>query len=128
MISMKKMMFYLILAILLFAIYGAANLSIIDFQKQNVCPKLLSIPACYIVLVCFILVLIAHLWTSSARSSLFYYSILSVPFLMALQGTITELSGTVICPRTSGGTPMCYLSLALCFTLLILKIIESRIL
>lgn len=50
-----------------------------------------------------------------------YFGFMAIPFLLALKGTVTELSGTVICPRTAGGTPMCYLSLGFCTLLLALK-------
>lgn len=122
---MKQFIFFLILAILLFAIYGAVNLSLVELEKQNICPRLLGIPACYIVLGAFLLVLVSHVWLPSPKQ-MAYYSFLSIPFLLALGGTLTELSGTVVCPRTPGGTPMCYISLGLCLTLMVLKFVELK--
>jgi len=43
-----------------------------------------------------------------------------------MSGTLTELSGMEICPRTSVGTPMCYISLGICLSLLFLKFMETR--
>ncbi len=123
---MKQIIFYVILAILLFAIYGAVNLSIVEFKKQGVCPKVFSVPACYIVLGAFLLVLLSHVLPGSSKN-IAYYIFLSIPFLLALGGTLTELSGKVICPRTPGGTPMCYISLGICITLIVLKIVENKI-
>ncbi len=123
---MKQLLYFLIIGILLFSIYGSFNLSMVDFQKKNVCPKILGIPACYIVLLFFSLALGSHLFKGSLGKDLWYYGLMAVPFLLALSGTLTELSGKVVCPRTPGGTPMCYISLGICTTLIILKFLESR--
>lgn len=123
---MKQILFFVIIGILLFSIYGSFNLSMVDFQKKNVCPKILGIPACYIVFLFFSLALGSHLFKGSLGNDLWYYGLMAVPFLLALSGTLTELSGKVVCPRTPGGTPMCYISLGICTTLIVLKFLESR--
>ena len=125
---MKQIIFFAIIVILLFSIYGSFNLSMVDFHKKDVCPKVLGIPACYIVFVFFLLAAIVHLmsWGKTNSGMLIYYGLIAVPFLLALGGTLTELSGTVICPRTPGGTPMCFISLGICSTLLLLKIAETK--
>ena len=124
---MKKILFLTIVSLLLFTIYGSTNLSILDFQQKNVCPKVLGIPACYIVLAFFVLTLAGHIFSSYLNKDTLYFLFLAVPLLFALGGTLTELSGKVVCPRTPGGTPMCYISLAMCLTLVVLKLAESRI-
>lgn len=124
---MKLAIFIIIIAILLFSIYGSFNLSMVDFAKKDVCPKVFGIPACYIVCAFFILALAGHAFKGYLGRDLWYYGFVAVPFLLALGGTLTELSGKVICPRTPGGTPMCFISLGICTTLLILKIAETRL-
>ena len=116
---MHHMIYYIIIATLLFAIYGSFHLSKRDYRKKDICPKVLGIPACYIVFVFFVGGLVVHLLLSSEATA--YYALIGIPFLLALSGTVTELSGKVICPRTKGGTPMCYLSLGFCTFLLALK-------
>lgn len=123
---MKQMAFFLIIVILLFSLYGSFNLSLVDFQEKDICPKMLGIPACYIVFVFFLLTLISHIWTRRSPSYLLYYLFLAIPFLMALSGTISELSGKVVCPRTPGGTPMCYISLGICTLLIVIKLVETK--
>jgi len=123
---MKKLIFFVIIAILIFAIYGGIDLSLLDYREKDVCPKLLGIPACYLVLVFFSLTFIFHVFKKHARPNFGYFIFLSFPFLLALSGTISEMSGKVICPRTPGGTPMCYISLGICTALLVLKIVEQR--
>lgn len=117
----------MIIAVILFAIYGAVDLSLVDFREKEVCPKLFNIPACYIVLFFFVLVLLSHLLSKKNVSKLYFYLFLSIPFFMALMGTISELSGEVVCPRTPGGTPMCYISLGLCSSLFLLKVLEQQV-
>jgi len=119
---MKQVLYFIIIGLLLFAIYGAFNLSLTEYQEKSVCPKVIGIPACYIVLVFFILVLTAHLL---GVNKLWYYSFVAFPFLLALGGTISELSGKIVCPRTPGGTPMCFISLGMCVILIFLKALET---
>ena len=112
-------MHYIIIAILLFVIYGSFMLSRKDFRQKDVCPKIIGIPACYIVLILFVGALIVH--ALNFEIPYLYYGFLAVPFLLAFTGTLTELSGKVICPRTPNGTPMCFISLGFCTVLIVLK-------
>ena len=93
-----------------------------DFRKKNVCPKILGVPACYWVFAFFVGALFSHLMNFEMPYSHYtYYGFLAIPFLLALSGTLTEMSGKVICPRTPGGTPMCFISLGFCTLLIALK-------
>ena len=124
---MKNILFLTTLLVLLFVIYGSFNLSLTDFQKKDICPKILGIPACYIVLLLFVLTLLAHVAKGPFTNNWWYYGFLSVPFLLALSGTLSELAGKVVCPRTPGGTPMCFISLGFCTLLFILKFAELKV-
>lgn len=119
----EKAIYIAIIVISFFAINGAVNLSIKDYQQTNICPKLLGIPACYVVLVCFLFILVPHI-KRVYRRNLWYFGVLAIPLLLALSGTLSELSGKVVCPRTAGGIPMCYISLGICLSLLLLKLGE----
>ena len=116
---MKPILYYIIIILLIFVIYSSYRLSRRDFRKKNICPKILGIPACYIVFVFFVATFLSHVIFTSYP--FWYFGYLAIPFLLALAGTITELRGKVICPRTPSGTPMCYLSLGFCFLLIGLK-------
>ena len=117
---MKNIFYVLIISILLFAIYGSADLSMNDWEVGDVCPKILGIPACYIVLACFSAALIGHLIPRSSGNWIFFLFV-GIVTLIASTGTIGELTGTAKCPRTAGGTPMCFISLAICLSLLASK-------
>lgn len=108
---------------LLFAMNGSLQLSLQDWKKKDVCPKMLGIPVCYIVFTFFLGAAICHAFPSGLTNSV-YFALVSVPGLIALSGTVMELMGRIVCPRTSGGVPMCYISLAMCLVLIVTKLLS----
>ena len=114
------MFYWITLIILLFVTYSAFNLSIRDWKKKNVCPKIAGIPACYIVFTCFLIALISHILNTNLTNKIYCIGI-GIPALIALIGSITEISGKTICPKTNSGIPMCYISLAFCVVLIVVK-------
>ena len=123
---MKKIMSILIILIAAFAVYGSFSLSMNDWVTGNVCPKILGIPACYIVFVCFATALISQV-VSVSKSTLIFFIAVGIVTAIATTGTVGELTGTAKCPRTAGGTPMCFISLAICVSLLVSKVILLKI-
>jgi len=123
---MKQLLYWLIILIAGFAIYGTFGLVMNEWRVGNICPEILGIPACYIVLVCFTIALIAHLLPSS-KGKWIYFFFVGIVTLIASTGTIGELTGMAKCPRTAGGTPMCFISLAICLSLLASKIALLKI-
>ena len=117
------MFYWITLIVLLFVTYSAINLSINDWKQKNICPKIMGIPACYIVASCFITALSCHI-INTPTSTLFYFVFIGIPGVIALIGSITELSGKTVCPKTASGIPMCYISLAFCVALIVLKYIS----
>lgn len=117
---MKNIWYVLIILVAGFAIYGSSDLVMNEWEVGNICPKILSIPACYIVLACFSGALVAHLLPIS-NGKYVYFSLIGTVTLIASTGTIGELTGMTKCPRTGGGTPMCFISLGICLSLLTLK-------
>jgi hypothetical protein len=90
------------------ALMAVIPVSYTTLMTNKGCPYLWLIPACYIVTIGYTLILIS-LFTR--KNNLFLMG-WSPVFLLALAGTITELSGVDVCPKASSGTPMCYFSLA----------------
>lgn len=118
---MKFAMYILIILIVGFAIFGTSGLVIEEWNNGGICPKIIGIPACYIVLLCFIGGLLAHLVNINWANKLFFASI-GIVTLIAISGTVGELTGLTKCPKTAGGTPMCFISLGICLSLLFSKI------
>ena len=112
--------YWITLALILFATYGAGSLSLNDWKNKNVCPKIATIPACYIVFVCFVIASVSHIINTAFSIQIFFISI-GIPGLIAFIGSITELTGRTICPKTTSGIPMCYISLGFCVVLAITK-------
>ena len=114
---------YLITGILMLSVFGTGQLSIEHYQQKISCPLVVGLPACYVIGVCFILTLISHFVT---HRKVWYFLFIAIPFLLALSGSILELLGHDVCPKTNSGIPMCFISLFICTTLLILKIYQRR--
>ena len=89
-------------------------------MKKKECPKILGIPACYIVAANFIAASICHL-LNTLISNQIYFAFIVIPALIALVGSITELTGKTVCPKTESGKPMCFYSLAFCIALVVAK-------
>jgi len=115
----------LIIGILAFTIYGTYPLVQKEWVQGDICPKIAGIPACYIVLICFTIALLFHI-LKGKKTNLLYFVAIGINTLFATTGTVGELTGLTECPRTAGGTPMCFISLGICLTLLLLKIINIK--
>ena len=120
---MKRILYWLIVLIAVFAIQGTLQLVMNEWQVGNICPKILGIPACYIVLVCFVGGLVGHLLPHPKGDWIFFFFI-GIVTLIATTGTVGELTEPARCPRTEGGTPMCFISLGICLSLLTSKLTE----
>jgi hypothetical protein len=58
--------------------------------------------------------------------NLIYFVGTGLAFIIAFIASIMQFTGTAKCPETSNGTPMCYYSLLIFFTLISLKIIYLK--
>jgi len=118
-----KVLNWLILLVFIVGIIGASLLVYDEIKTTNVCPKLLGIPACYIILVCFIIPFIVHL--VKGRNSV-YFLFTGIAFTIAFVASILQFTGSGECPKTSNDVPMCYYSLLLFTTLILLKVVVLR--
>ncbi|MFT5421938.1 MAG: hypothetical protein ACI9D5_002704 [Candidatus Endobugula sp.] len=77
------------------------------------CPYVWFIPACYLVSVGYALMLLSLLLR---KNSVFLVGWTPV-FLLALSGSVAEISGINVCPESNSGVPLCYFSLAFSLTI-----------
>lgn len=114
--AIAKILFTILTLILAFATYKSVELSISEIKAPGTCPAIGPVPACYIVLVGYSMAFIGSLLLIfRKRFSLVLFLIgLSIPTLLAVVGTIGQLTGLMECPKTEDNTPMCFLSLAMC--------------
>jgi hypothetical protein len=97
-------------ALALFGVVAAFGISQTQWMGISPCPSIGIVPACYVVLVGYLLMMISAIIPSRI---LFLTGWLPV-FLLAAVGTVSELLSSVpVCPRTESGIPQCYLSLGL---------------
>jgi hypothetical protein len=114
---------WLLVGISAVGVLGVAQISYSQFAGLAQCPQLGMIPACYIVLACYTLILIAAVYRRAMPAWVFWIGWFGV-FATAMSGTALELGGTQTCPRTASGTPTCYFSLAIAIVLALLFIIS----
>lgn len=103
----------------------SAYLVIMETYSPGSCPLILDIPACYPVLVSYILVFVSFFMDKrSARYIIFYLGTLS-GLAVAVWFSAGKASGTRTCPELLG-IPLCYASLALFLIILIFGAVEIR--
>ncbi|MBT2160822.1 hypothetical protein [Zobellia barbeyronii] len=119
----SKTISILITLVFSFGIYGAGGLVNKEYMLKQVCPQILGIPACYIIMACLIIPLIAHLFK---LSNYVYFIGTGIALTIATYGTISQLIGIADCPKTSNGIPMCYISFLIFLTLVVLKWISVK--
>jgi hypothetical protein len=107
-----------------FGIYGAGGLVYKEYMLKQVCPQILGIPACYIIMACLIIPLIVHIFN---LSNTIYFTGTGIALAIAIYGSISQLIGISDCPKTSNDIPMCYISLSIFLTLVVLKWINIKI-
>ena len=110
--------------VLLIGIYGAGGLVLKELESGDGCPKIWSIPACLIILVCLIIPAIAHLLKKWSK---LYFIFTSIAVIIALVASILQLTGNGECPQTDNSIPMCYLSFLIFATLISLKLYQLKI-
>ena len=95
----------------LYVLSGIVPISVEQFMSGGACPLIGPIPACYIVSFAYAAMGIAALIRNKRLIWLFVLGIVPVIGLAA-SGTALELLGNPTCPRSDGGLPLCYFSLA----------------
>lgn len=104
----KKTSFYIALVLSSYALISIIPVSYNTFLNKNPCPIFFNIlPACYIVTIGYLLVVIGLL----IKSTKMFFVGWSPIFLLAISGSTMEVLGNNVCPQNSVGTPLCFYSL-----------------
>ena len=120
---LKQITYYSILVILIIGLFGSGGLVLEEFKTGEGCPKLLHVPMCLVVFICFIIPLVAQLLK---KWNVLYYVFTGLAGSIALVASIMQFTGHAECPKTASGTPMCYYSLVLFSSLILLKIYHLK--
>ena len=106
----------LLIAMVLFGLWGAGNLSYRQYQSGEACPVLGdTVPACYIAFGGYVLIglgLAAYLAMGGAVGSYLFWSGIFIAGGLAALASVLELIKGDVCPVAFGSVPMCYISLA----------------
>lgn len=133
----KRWAGYALTIILIFGCFGAFRVSYSNFIGDH-CPKLFSIPACYIVLISYAsMALAVFLNLKGSRRTMVFMAGWLVATLIALYASVTEYSsGGGVCPSSTFDSlegltlnvtlPLCYASLAILVVVLMLFRIVGR--
>ena len=97
-------------------VLGVGRISIIHWTGEASCPMISSLPACYIILIGYSLIVLSMYPRLQKASVLFLIGWVPV-VMLALTGVVGELTDVLRCPHLENGTPQCFLSSALALTI-----------
>ena len=123
MIYLKKIVQVVLWGLVLFGLYGGLNVSYLNWNNSGSCPYISIVPICYVVTIGYTLAMVGLVYSKR----FLFLTGWGVFALIALLGTAFELNTGLTCPRSSFGTPLCYLSLALSMAIIVLYCITGRI-
>ncbi len=106
----------ILLGLLIVSLYGAISVSYLTVTGIAPCPEVVNIPACFIVTLGYFLMFIATLFNNKKNVKWLFISGWIPVFLLALVGSALELSQGDICPKSSMGIALCYVSLSFAIT------------
>lgn len=117
--NIEKAIFRISTLGLFFAVY----LVVSEMVQPGFCPEFLQIPACYIVLVAFLLVSISCLVRKRLFNMVLFDMGATVGLGLAIWFSINQYLGLKECPKLLE-IPMCYASLIVFLSLWVMKIFE----
>lgn len=120
--TIKKITRFSIYILFIIWIFGSWSLALDEFSEWHICPTLLNIPACYIIFLCFIVLLVLFIF----KKDIYFYTVAFFPISVALYGTISQIFWNIECPKTESWIPMCFISLWLFGSLCLCKYLISR--
>jgi len=107
-------------------LWSSLRLSYLTVTATAPCPSILSIPLCYLAAIGYLSMLASQIPTLGKLKHRLFYPAWAIVFLIAASGSSVELFAGDTCPRTDGGVPMCYISLAFCAAILMFHQFELR--
>lgn len=117
---------FIILGISAVGFWGALNLSIEEWQVAGTCPCI-GIPACYLVMIGYFLILSSCINHNKALFRKLFYAGISIVLGLAAMGSFMQAAGLGECPQNESGFPMCYISLMMSLVILTVFLVNKRI-
>jgi hypothetical protein len=117
---------YALISLSLLGTLAGGSLSIEHLQMGEVCPILGPVPACFVVFVGYVLILVNAVFASKLNLKTLFFLGWNPIFLLAAMGVSLEVFGQDICPPGAMGIPQCFYSLAMALLCLGLFLIMNR--
>ena len=111
--------------LIIVGVWSSLQLSFLTITGTAPCPNVFEVPLCYLAAIGYLSMLASQVSPSKTLRHRLFYPAWSLVFLIATSGTSLEIFVGDACPRTAGGLPMCYISLAFCTTIFVLYHLES---
>ena len=90
---------------------GVGRISVMHWTGEAFCPMISSLPACYVILIAYSLIVLSMY--PRLQKALLVFLIGWVPVtILALTGVVGELTGILQCPHLENGIPQCFISAA----------------
>jgi hypothetical protein len=92
-------------------VLGVGRISVSHWTGEASCPMISSLPACYVILIAYSLIVLSTY--PRLQKALLVFLIGWVPVtILALTGVVGELTGILQCPHLENGIPQCFISAA----------------
>ena len=106
-----KLFLWLLIVI---GLWGAVSVSYSTLMNIEPCPGFLHLPMCYLVSIGYLFILSTQFVSNIRLKNRLFYSGWILTFLIAGLGVGFELIAGDICPKSTVGLPLCYISFAFC--------------
>jgi len=124
---MKEIVFRTAIVLLAsIGVLGVGRISIIHWTGESSCPMISSLPACYLILIAYSLIVLSMYPRLKKAVGVFLVGWTPV-ITLALTGVVSELTDTLQCPRLESGIPQCYISATLALIIGLLAWVLFRV-
>jgi len=123
-----KVIFFRTAIVLLASIgvLGVGRISIIHWTGEASCPMISSLPACYLILIAYSLIVLSMYPRLKKAVGVFLIGWTPV-ITLALTGVVGELTDILQCPHLENGIPQCYISATLALIIGLLAWVLFRV-
>jgi len=123
---MNKLYRLLLVLVSGFGALAGLSLTVSHIQTGEVCPHLGPVPACYLVLVAYAMILVsAFTLQKPIGTRLFFIGWITV-FGLAASGVVMELAVGETCPAGPAGIPQCFISFSMALACLVFFVMAKR--
>jgi len=123
---MNKLYRLLLVLVSGFGALAGLSLTVSHIQTGEVCPHLGPVPACYLVLAAYAMILAsAFTLQKPIGTRLFFIGWITV-FGLAASGVVMELAVGETCPPGPAGIPQCFISFSMAVACLVFFVMAKR--